>query len=776
MYKYVYRHLRGNIDLKNTNPRYVKNRIIYTVVIVMLLCVTIFSMIYYTYNQAEETAFENLHLHTKEIKDDVNLQMYSDRENLYTMANIAANLYSEGKEYDVLFESFKSIGLIEEIGILTPQGDFLTKMGSVKPETNMTFVSETKKSPYISGIVSDATNSKRRIIRSSVPIVSKGETVGILYGFIDFGNLKKRYKPMADSNNARLYIIERETGDFIVDTWRDELGNLHDARVIESRKGYSYDEMRQDIFDGKNGFCVYRSNISHTMMYTHYSSIGISDWHIVLSMPESVVLSQAKETRQTLLTVFTAVVFLMVLYVLMIISTEKKVSKVIFRASSIRKLLLDVNNRRENINKALQDICEFVGGRSAFYIDVDGKDYNNIIPEKSKKHLSKEDRRYLISELFNMALTHKKSSNITIMVYDAVAQLKIEKTNPEFYKFLKENKIDEITFAAITGKDSQLSILAVTNANKLYEAKELLAEISVCFSISVSNKNYLVKTEQDAVTDALTGISNRVAYKKDVEIFDEIHPENLACIYVDVNELHVYNNKYGHAAGDEMLIYVANAISEIFRDNYTYRMGGDEFLVFTRDLSKAEVNQRIETLVSKTEEKGYHISIGMTYSIKSIETESLVRDAEKRMYDAKAKYYQNKEKKSMTKSDERKFKVIETGIKDLDMMIKVLSGHYSGIYSVSLDTDTARRIIMPSYMDFNEQEEKFSELMHDYILNTVHPDFHRGMLRFLNYDVLRKQLDNGECPSIVYKKLNGESIILTVYSKGDNSLWVFENA
>lgn len=762
--------------MKNKNPRYIKNRVIYTVAIVLLLCVTIFSMIYYTYNQAVDAAFENLHLHTKEIKDDINLQMYSDRENLYTMANIAASLYSEGKEYDVLFESFKSIGLIEEIGILTPQNEFLTKFGSVKPETDMTFAGETQNTPYISGIVNDATNSKRKIIRSSVPIVSRGETVGILYGLIDLGTLKKHYKPMADSTNARLYIIERSNGDFIVDTWRDERGNLHDARVIESRRGYSYDEMRQDIFDGKNGFCVYRSNISHTMMFTHYSTIGISDWHIVLSVPESIVLEQAKETRSTLLIVFAAVVFLMVIYVLMIINTEKKASKVVSAASAIRKLLLDANNRSENMNKALRNITDFVGGRSAFYIDIDGKDYNSVIPSGNEKPLTDQEREYLISQLFDIALTHKKGLNITIMVYDAISQLKIEKSHPDFYKFLKDHKINEITFAAITGKDSQLSILAVTNAKKTYEAKELLAEIAVCFSISISNKNHLVKTEQDAVTDALTGISNRVAYKKDVEIFDRIHPENLACIYVDVNELHVYNNRFGHAAGDEMLIFVANAISDTFSDSYTYRMGGDEFLVFTRDLPKDEVHKRIENLVAKTEEAGYHISIGMTYSVKNIETESLVRDAEKRMYDAKAKYYQNKEKKSIAKSEERKFKFIETGIKDLDMMIKVLSGHYSGIYSVSLETDTARRIIMPSYMDFNEQEEKFSELMHEYILNTVHPDFHRGMLRFLNYDVLKKQLAGGECPSIVYKRLNGESIILTVYSNGDNSLWVFENA
>ena len=146
------------------------------------------------------------------------------------------------------------------------------------------------------------------------------------------------------------------------------------------------------------------------------------------------------------------------------------------------------------------------------------------------------------------------------------------------------------------------------------------------------------------------------------------------------------------------------------------------------------------------------------------------------MYDAKARYYQEKEKTSVARSDERNYKFIETGNKDLDMMVKVLSGHYSGIYYVSLDTDVARRIIMPSYLDFSEKEERFSEILSDYIEKHVHPDFHRGMLRFLNYDVLKAELANGATPRFTYKKVNGEPIILSVYSQGDETLWVFENA
>ena len=761
--------------MKQKNPRHIRNRILYTAVAAVLLCVAFLSMVYYTYQKAEETAFENLHMKTKEIKDDISLQMFSDRENLATIANIAANLYEEGKSYDMLFESFQSIGLIENIGILTPDNKFLTRLGEYELENEISFYDEAKKAPYISGRVKDVTSNKRQVIRSTVPIVTKGETVGVLYGVIGLNTLKKHYKPMADTDSARLYIIERGNGNFIVDTWRDELGNLANARVIESKKGYSYDQMRADITDGKNGFCAYRSNISHEMMYSHYSPIDVEDWHIVLSVPEEKIFVDARETRNTLMFVFLAVVFLMSLYVFVMFDSERRVSKITRCASGIRKLLLNINREQGGIGEALQKLCEFSHARSAFFIDLDSEDHNYIISSKKDMLISGDDRIYLKTQLFDIASKYHKDSNVMLWVYDLFKDIHLSKIKPEFYEFLRSHNIKGMCFAAISDKNEHISILGVMNPGKCYEAKELLKDIAVCFSISIFNKNHLNKTELEAVTDALTGLSNRVAYKKDIDYFDKVHPENFACMYIDVNELHAYNNKYGHAAGDEMLIYVANCIKEVFLGHYIYRMGGDEYLIFTQGLPKEEVKSRIKVLCEKTEKMDYHISVGMNYSIRNVNTDSLVREAEKRMYDAKARYYQEKEKTSVTRSDERNYKFIETGNKDLDMMVKVLSGHYSGIYYVSLDTDVARRIIMPSYLDFSEKEERFSEILSDYIEKHVHPDFHRGMLRFLNYDVLKAELANGATPRFTYKKVNGEPIILSVYSQGDETLWVFEN-
>ena len=77
------------------------------------------------------------------------------------------------------------------------------------------------------------------------------------------------------------------------------------------------------------------------------------------------------------------------------------------------------------------------------------------------------------------------------------------------------------------------------------------------------------------------------------------------------------------------------------------------------------------------------------------------------------------------------------------------------------------------------QKCNFSSVMEGYIANHVSPDYHRAFDNFMNYDVIRNSLNNGDIPQIVYNKLDGEEISLSVHplvDGKDNSetLWVFE--
>ena len=119
--------------------KYGYRSILFTVGAVFLICVVFLTMVASFYLQAEDEAYEMLHIQTKQIKDDLTLQIKSDRENLVTMANFASKLYADGESYDIMFQSFKPIGLFSNIGILNPDNVFVTKVGSVDLNGKISF-------------------------------------------------------------------------------------------------------------------------------------------------------------------------------------------------------------------------------------------------------------------------------------------------------------------------------------------------------------------------------------------------------------------------------------------------------------------------------------------------------------------------------------------------------------------------------------------------------------------------------------------------------------
>ena len=751
-----------------------QNNIFYTIITAILIFVVFFAMVTSFYSKAEDDAYEMLHIQTKQIKDDLTLQLNSDRENLITMANFASKLYSDGESYSLLFDSFKAIGLISNIGILNPDNTFVTKMGSINLSGKISFDEEALRGAYISGRLPDLTREGKEIIRSAVPIISNGKTVGILYGVISLDTIGAKYNSMAKELDAQLFVYDKETGKFVIDTLDSVPGELSNFKDREFNAGYSY----EDLVSNYNGYSSFKSILTGEDLYIHYSTIEDFDWGILLARYESQVFAETHKLSQILVIIFVVIVLIIAVYLELILRTEKSRARLHSESSAIRHLLLEINQQHENITSALKRIKEFSLARSCFFADTDGEDYYYVKPALKDKSMVGDDRKYFIAELFRYAANVHKDDLYTGLM-QITPNSHLAKTNPELYDFLLLQGIKDVSFAIISDKNNHVSILGAINPKKSSVIRKLIEDVVVCFSIAIYNKKHLNKTELAATTDSLTGALNRVAYKKDILVFDEEKPEEFSCIYIDVNELHVRNNKYGHAAGDEMLIYIANSLKEVFFGHSIYRMGGDEFLVFAKKVSQDHIKQNIDAFIEQLKPKGYNVAIGMSYRTQNTNCEEMVREAEVRMYESKAQYYQNKEQISVSDDADKSFCQTKTGIREIDTLISVLKEHYNGIYRVSLDTDNAHRILMPSYLGYKEDVDSFSKLFKKYINDIVHPDSHRAVTSFLNYDALKRQISCGKTPSITYKKVNGETVILSVYSLNEDkndvkeTLWVF---
>lgn len=752
------------------------NNIFFAIVTAVCICVVLLFMMTRVYIREEQECYENLHIQTKQFKDDITMQITSDSEMLSLVANLAGELYKANSDFHLVFDSYEPTGFVSNVGILQKDNTFITKKGVLTFEGAISFEEEVKKGEYVSGRVKDITNNTSEIIRLAKPITVDGEVVGILYGSINLDALSARYKEEATELNAQLYVYEAGNGNFIIDTIQDELENVKILSDRKYDKGYSYEELVTE----EKGYSVFQSKVWNEKLYMHYSTLEFADWKIMLARRATHVFEKARYIAMIMLMAFLFLGFILVLYFMYLLKRENKNRNITAEGSQIRKLLLDINEENGNVQDALERITVLSKSRSAFFADTEKEEHHYGTSAFAAKALTGDDRTYFICEILRYAAELRIERKKNVDVISVKANHKLHSLNPKFYDFLVKHEIYEIIFAAVTDKNNHIGVLGVINPKHNHDSRILLSDVAVCFSIAIYNKKYLNKTEIAATTDSLTGLLNRVTYKKDIKVFDEEKNENFACIYVDVNELHLRNNRYGHAAGDEMLIYIANTLKEVFYGHHIYRMGGDEFLVFTEKVDIEGIRELMEQVKDRLLPMDYHVALGMSYRQQNNDTEELVREAEIRMYEAKAQYYQNKETKSVSVSDIGEYKIIKTGIGEIDVLLTAMKYRYNGIYRVSLNTDEAHRILMPAYLGYNEMEASFRKIFTKYVEENVNPDFHRSLLSFLNYDALKSQLMEGIIPSITYKKSNSEDVKLSVYSfakngaEVDHTLWIFE--
>ena len=106
-------------------------------------------------------------------------------------------------------------------------------------------------------------------------------------------------------------------------------------------------------------------------------------------------------------------------------------------------------------------------------------------------------------------------------------------------------------------------------------------------------KEMNVQLEQSSVTDMLTGLYNRQGFAKTLAEEMKKHESapniTTTVLYIDLDNFKFYNDTFGHAIGDVILVSFSDIFKEITRDRgYAIRYGGDEFVIVIPDSSEEE--------------------------------------------------------------------------------------------------------------------------------------------------------------------------------------------
>lgn len=150
------------------------------------------------------------------------------------------------------------------------------------------------------------------------------------------------------------------------------------------------------------------------------------------------------------------------------------------------------------------------------------------------------------------------------------------------------------------------------------------------------------RVERLALHDPLTGLPNRLLFSDRLALeLRRMHRNRsqLAVIYADVDGLKRVNDRFGHAAGDAVLVTVAERIATSLRPADTAaRLSGDEFAIVCPDVGDARAAQQIAMRLATAVRMPIQVartSLNVTVSVGvAMATEHDVADGGNRLLDS----------------------------------------------------------------------------------------------------------------------------------------------
>lgn len=290
-----------------------------TAIMILIIAILFISAYFWISELIEARSFLRMEEGVETVIEEISQKMNRDSRILNTTANILAN--SENFDFETMQRVMTSIAPMLEtmqMEILMPDNTIIASDGSfLRNNGEISFEKEMPLGEHVSNRSVSIIDGNSYVLRHFVPIVKDGETVALLFGVTNLTklpsvlNIDHIYNASADA-----YIIDTQTGDYIMDTWRDHLGNLNDLTDIETRDGVVWHEKMQEVMNLQKGHVEYRSLSTGEWVHLYYAPANINRWVIAVSVPEKEAFTNVFAIRRVCIVIGCLSALTVILYYL----------------------------------------------------------------------------------------------------------------------------------------------------------------------------------------------------------------------------------------------------------------------------------------------------------------------------------------------------------------------------------------------------------------------------------------------------------------------------
>lgn len=280
----------------------------------------------------------------------------------------------------------------------------------------------------------------------------------------------------------------------------------------------------------------------------------------------------------------------------------------------------------------------------------DEKEMYRIFMDESRDvifYIDWETRRFCWPTYFEEKFGYQPPEVFSDDIFSSLADMTAEEDIRVLAQVIEEVKsrkavegvLIRLKYANNTQRWFQLQVKRMEKEGKLYRLLGKLTDVD-------KETRRIQKLSDDSMRDNLTGLYSKNAFYTLLSEYMETKEQKGVLLFVDLDNFKDVNDKMGHLAGDEILQKVAASMKGIFRsEDIVARFGGDEFVVFAKDIDEKTIVNRIQRFREEiirikkechAEETGLSACIGASvYPADGRNMEMLVKKADTTMYQMK---------------------------------------------------------------------------------------------------------------------------------------------
>lgn len=428
----------------------------------------------------------------------------------------------------------------------------------------------------------DVANNEWLISVSKEIVDESGQRVGVVA-------IGCAFDPIIELMNSNKYFSSQ--ANFIVS--KDNVVILHQNNALVGKHIDSISEGSSALLSQESGFIKYK--LKDGVRTAYYKKSDLAHWTIVSAIDTTEIAHSI-----IIRVVFSLILLLVVSLVLGLVQVEIFEQRFVIPLSELSSRLANLMSgkkvdvaRDAFTNDELEAFASNIELMTQSTLQKKAEELSLILESTSDSILVLNIEEEVIHynsqfiELWDLdPYTHYVHGND--FPFDKMKRMIVE-ASEHCFNFKQELSHDQAVECTIDFKNGRHFEVV---SKPLLENGEITGRLWSYRDITIKKKDQERLTHL-ATTDDLTGLWNRRYFLERLDMEMEIAKRfdiNLSLIQMDIDYFKSVNDTYGHAAGDQCLIYVADALKMLLRESDVIgRIGGEEFCILIQNADEAQV-------------------------------------------------------------------------------------------------------------------------------------------------------------------------------------------